>query len=315
MEATTRYALLAGAGLFLVAMITGAYMLLRDMRGQERYGSRVRQIHGEERLSAVRVERVPFRETLSRAVSGIGQGILSCGLVPAATRGQLETMLRGAGVRGEQSVGVFFGAKMGMMIVLPVIMWLCIRNMGWSDLVTMLLPIATGVIGLILPDMVVKQMRKRFMGRLEKGLPDALDMMVICAQAGLGLGPAIIRVADEMKTSYRDLAIEFSLTANELQIMSDTRIALHNLGQRTGLEAFRRLAMTLIQTIQYGTPLTDALRTLSAEMRQEALTAFEESAARLSTMLTLPMIIFILPCVFLIAGGPAIIQVMHSMSN
>jgi tight adherence protein C len=163
--------------------------------------------------------------------------------------------------------------------------------------------------------MIVKQMRKRFMARLEKGLPDALDMMVICAQAGLGMGPAIIRVADELKISYRDLAIEFSLTANELQIMSDTRIALHNLGQRTGLEAFRRLAMTLIQTIQYGTPLTDALRTLSAEMRQEALTAFEESAARLPTMLTLPMILFILPCVFLIAGGPAIIQVMRAMSN
>jgi tight adherence protein C len=315
MEATSRYALLVGAGLFLLAMAGAAYMLLRDMRAQERYGWRIRQIHGEERISTVKVERVPLRETLSRGVSGIGHAIISCGLVPAATRGQLETMLRGAGVRGEQSVGVFFGAKMGTMIVLPVVVWLLIRNSGWSDLVTMFLPIAMGVLGLILPDMIVKQMRKRFMARLEKGLPDALDMMVICAQAGLGLGPAIIRVADEMKASYRDLGIEFSLTANELQIMSDTRVALHNLGHRTGLEAFRRLAMTLIQTIQYGTPLTDALRTLSSEMRQEALTAFEESAARLPTMLTLPMIIFILPCVFLIAGGPAIIQVMHAMSN
>ena len=315
MDAAIRYSLLAGAGLFLMAMLTAAGMVLRDMRAQERLGSRVRQIHGEQRFSTIKVERVPFRETLSRAVSNIGQTILTCGLVPAATRGQLETMLRGAGVRGEQSVGVFFGAKMGSMILLPVVVWLLIRHMGWSPLITMFLPAATGVIGLILPDMIVKQMRKRFMARLEKGLPDALDMMVICAQAGLGLGPAIIRVADEMKVSYRDLAIEFSLTANELQIMSDTRIALHNFGQRTGLEAFRRLAMTLIQTIQYGTPLTDALRTLSAEMRQEALTAFEESAARLPTMLTLPMIIFILPCVFLIAGGPAIIQVMRAMSN
>jgi len=311
----THYALLGGAGMFLLAMITAAHMLLRDMRGQERYGSRVRQIHGEERVATVNRERAPLRETLSRAVSGIGQAILTCGLVPAATKGQLETMLRGAGVRGEQSVGVFFGAKMGMMIILPAVVWLLVRNMGFSDLINMLLPAATGVFGLVLPDMIVKQMRKRFMARLEKGLPDALDMMVICAQAGLGLGPAIIRVADEMRNSYRDLAIEFSLTANELQILSDTRIALHNFGQRSGLEGFRRLAMTLIQTIQYGTPLSDALRTLSAEMRQEALTAFEESAARLPTMLTLPMIIFILPCVFLIAGGPAIIQVMHSMSK
>jgi len=314
-DATLRYALLAGAGMFLMAMITAAWMLMREMRGQERYGSRIRQIHGEERLSAVRLERVPFREMVSRTISGLGQTILNSGLVPVATRGQLEEMLRGAGIRGEQAVGVFFGAKMGLMFVLPLIAWLLIRNTGWSSVLVTFLPVATGVLGLIMPDMIVKQMRKRFMGRLEKGLPDALDMMVICAQAGLGLGPAIIRVADEMKLSYRDLATEFSLTANELQIMSDTRIALHNLGHRTGLEAFRRLAMTLIQTIQYGTPLTDALRTLSAEMRQEALTAFEESAARLPTMLTLPMIIFILPCVFLIAGGPAIIQVMHSMSN
>jgi tight adherence protein C len=315
MDSATRYSLLAGAGVFMMAMLTAASMVLRDMRAQERLGSRVRQIHGEERVSTVKVERMPLRETLSRAVSNIGQAILTCGLVPAATRGQLETMLRSAGVRGEQSVGIFFGAKMGAMILLPVLVWLFIRNMGWTPLITTFLPVAAGVIGLILPDMIVKQMRKRFMARLEKGLPDALDMMVICAQAGLGLGSAIIRVAEEMTASYRDLAIEFSLTANELQIMSDTRIALHNLGHRSGLEAFRRLAMTLIQTIQYGTPLTDALRTLSAEMRQESLTAFEESAARLPTMLTLPMIIFILPCVFLIAGGPAIIQVMHSMSN
>jgi tight adherence protein C len=315
MDDATRYALLAGAGLFLMAMATAAYMLLRDMRGRERYDSRVRQIHGEERILTVRTERVPFRDTLSHTISHLGQAILNSGLVPVATKGQLETMLRAAGVRGEQSVGVFFGAKMLTMIVLPVAMWFSIRNTGWSQLVVTLLPVATGVGGLLLPDFIVRQMRKRFIGRLLKGLPDALDMMVICAQAGLGLGPAIIRVADEMRQSYRDLSVEFSLTANELQIMSDTRIALHNLGQRTGLEGFRRLAMTLIQTIQYGTPLTDALRTLSAEMRQEALTAFEESAARLPTMLTLPMIIFILPCVFLIAGGPAVIQVMHSMSN
>jgi tight adherence protein C len=314
MDASTRLALLAGAAIFLAMMAAAGYLLLRDMRGQERYGSRLRQIHGEERVNDLRTERPALRDTLTGLVSRMGQAILSGGLVPAATRGQLDTMLRGAGVRGENAVGVFFGAKMGLLVVLPVVGWFSIHGFGFSTPVVLLVTFASGVFGLMLPDIAVKQMRKRFMARLEKGLPDALDMMVICAQAGLGMGPAIIRVADEMKISYRDLAIEFSLTANELQIMSDTRIALHNLGQRTGLEAFRRLAMTLIQTIQYGTPLTDALRTLSAEMRQEALTAFEESAARLPTMLTLPMIIFILPCVFLIAGGPAIIQVMRAMS-
>ena len=313
-EGLTRYALFGGAALFLSGLFLTGLLLLRDMRGQERYGSRVRQIHGEERIVAVKQDRVTVRESFSRTIAAAGQTILNCGLVPAASRGQLEAMLRGAGIRGEQSVGVFFGTKVLAMIGLPLLTWLLIRNMNLSDLIKMFIPAAAGVAGLVLPDMIVKKMRTGYMARLEKGLPDALDMMVICAQAGLGLGPAVIRVADEMKASYRDLAIEFSLTANELQIMADTRIALHNLGHRTGLEQFRRLAMTLIQTIQYGTPLTDALRTLSAEMRQESLTAFEESAARLPTMLTLPMIIFILPCVFLIAGGPAVIQVMRSMS-
>ena len=313
MDPTIRYAMLAVSGLLLAGMTVMGFLLLRDIAARDRFAARIRQLHGEERITFKKTERPPLTDVMSRSVSGLGQTILNSGLVPAATRGQLEAMLRSAGIRSEQAVGVFFGAKMAGLAVLPLVVWLLIRHSGMSDVLVTFLPLATGIIGLILPDMIVKKMQARFLARLEKGLPDALDMMVICAQAGLGLGPAVIRVADEMKESYRDLSIEFSLTANELQIMSDTRVALNNLGQRTGLEGFRRLAMTLIQTIQYGTPLTDALRTLSAEMRQEMLTAFEESAARLPTMLTLPMIIFILPCVFLIAGGPAIIQVIRSM--
>jgi tight adherence protein C len=314
MEAGTRYALLGGGAFLFFAMAAAAWFLMRDMRVQERYGWRIRQIHGEERVNSFKADRVEFREVFSKNVSVIGQLIMNSGLLPAATTGQIETMLHAAGIRGEHSAGVFFGAKLSLAILLPGVVWLLVHNAGFAPMIVLFLSVGAGILGLVLPDIVVKQMRKRYIGRLERGLPDALDMMVICAQAGLGLAPAIVRVADELRHSYRDLAVEFSLTANELQILSDTRIALHNLGQRTGLEGFRRLAMTLIQTIQYGTPLTDAMRTLSAEMRQEALTKFEESAARLPTMLTLPMIIFILPCVFLIAGGPAIIQVMHAMN-
>jgi tight adherence protein C len=105
------------------------------------------------------------------------------------------------------------------------------------------------------------------------------------------------------------------MTAHELQMITDSRVALLNLGKRTALDSFKRLGATLVQTIQYGTPLSDALRTLSAEMRQEMLTRFEAKAARLPVMLTLPTALFILPCVFLIAGGPAIIQVMKTFSH
>jgi tight adherence protein C len=165
------------------------------------------------------------------------------------------------------------------------------------------------------PDWVIRRRRGQYQTRLEQALPEALDMMVICAQAGLGLGPAIIRVAGELQSAYRELALELAQTANELQVLSDSRIALANLGRRTEIEGFKRLATTLIQATQYGTPLSDALRTLSTELRQEALTRLEARAARLPVMLTLPMIIFILPCVFLIAGGPAMIQIMNIFKN
>ena len=309
----TLYALMTGASLFLMAMMTAAYMMLREYKIQDRLNTRLRQIHGEERAAYTRASDLSAGDKISRTFLDIGKAILISGIVPAATKTQLSSMLREAGIRSENAVGVFFGAKFGMLLGLPVVVWLATRNSSLSETVRTLLPFGSAIVGLVLPDAIVKKLRGRFQGRLQKGLPDALDMMVICAQAGLGMAPAVIRVAEEMKESYRELAMEFALTANELQIMSDTRTALQNMGERTGLEQFRRLAMTLIQTIQYGTPLSDALRTLSAEMRLESLTDFEESAARLPTMLTLPMILFILPCVFLIAGGPSIIQFTRHM--
>ena len=312
MHEGARQLLLAGAGLFLIGALIMGRWLMHDLQAQERFDTRIRQIHGEEIRFDGMVDQVAYRDSVARSISQVGQKILASGIVPAATKGQVETMLRGAGIRSEQAVGVFFGAKLLMLTGLPLLGWLTAKHYELSDVLTTFLPIASGIIGLLVPDMIVSKMRAAFTAKLEKGLPDALDMMVICAQAGLGLGSAIVRVAEEMRVSYRDLAIEFALTANELQIMSDTKVALLNLGNRTGLEQFRRLSTTLIQTIQYGTPLSEALRTLSSEMRQEALTKFEESAAKLPTMLTLPMIIFILPCVFMIAGGPAVVQLMHS---
>jgi tight adherence protein C len=172
------------------------------------------------------------------------------------------------------------------------------------------MPVAAGVVGMLLPDYVVRYRRKRYIQRVEQGLPDALDLLVICSQAGLGLTAAIIRVAEEMQQGNADVGLELALTANELQIMTDSRAALVNLGSRTGVEGLVRLAKTLSQSVQFGTPLSHSMRVLSAEMRQETLTRFEARAARLGALLTLPMIIFILPCVFLVVGGPAIVQVL-----
>jgi len=169
--------------------------------------------------------------------------------------------------------------------------------------------------GLLAPDMIVRRIRRGYVARLERHVPDALDLLVICAQAGLGLETAIERVAKEMHDSHREIAREFAFAAHELQMTADARQALTGLGRRTGLNSLKRLAATLSQSLQYGTPLSAALRTLSAEMRQEMLTRFEERAARLPVLLTLPMVVFILPCIFIIVAGPAVIRIMHAFGH
>ena len=131
----------------------------------------------------------------------------------------------------------------------------------------------------------------------------------------MSLEPGMTRVAFELRRSRPEVAREFDATVRELEILSDSTMALGNLGRRTGLDSLKRLVSTLTQTMQYGTPLSDALRSLSNEMRQMSLTRFEERAARLPVLLTLPMILFILPCIFIVVGGPAGITVAKSLSK
>ena len=173
----------------------------------------------------------------------------------------------------------------------------------------------TFALGMLGPAFFVKQMRGALLKKVARGLPDALDMMVICAQAGLGLENAIERVAQEFQFANQAVALELAICASEMRIGTDRRTALLSLGDRTGLEAMRRLAGTLIQTMQLGTPRSQALRVLAAEMRTDNLTKFEEKAARLPVFLTLPMIVFILPCVFIVVGGPAGLSIVKTLGG
>ena len=307
--------LLAGGFVFTIVIMCSGWFLLREMRHEERLAARVRVIHGQSptaRSAAAQPEAI--RVAITSGIAALGQFIMRTGLLSSGTLTDLENTLASSGLRGPQGVGLFIGAKIIAILGLPALTWVLTRDMALPGMLHTLAIPGAGVLGLLIPDWLVGRRRKRFLVKLEQGLPDALDMMVICTQAGLGLAPAIIRVAAELQHAYREVAIEFEQTANELQILADSRMAINNLGQRTGLDTFKRLATTLIQTIHYGTPLSDAMRALSSEMRQELLTKCEERAARLPVLLTLPTIVFILPCVFLVLGGPAMIQVMRSFN-
>lgn len=306
---------LIGGAIFLVVVALAGMLLLRQLRQERLYLQRLALIYGEAPSEADTQPRRTLGDWATQAVTTLGQMILRSGLLPSRTLSDLERALASCGLHGSNGLGLFIGAKILLIVGLPIVALLAMDHIAVPPNLHLALPAAAAVIGLLMPDWFVGKRHKQTMARLEAGLPDALDMMVICAQAGLGLGPTIIRVGTELGHARPEIAREFLLTADDLQVISDSRVALGNLGSRTGVESIRRLVTALIQTMIYGTPLTEALRTLSAEMRQEVLTRFEARAARLPVLLTLPTVVFILPCVFLIVGGPAVIQVMRAFGG
>ena len=166
-----------------------------------------------------------------------------------------------------------------------------------------------------LPDLYIGQLAKKRRKLLQKGLPDALDLLVVCAQAGLSLDSAIGRVAKEIAFSSAVTGEELALTALELGFLPDRKQALENLKNRTGLKDIAAVCTTLVQSEKYGTPLAYALKVLSAEFRRERMMRAEEKAAQLPALMTLPLALFILPCLFMVVIGPAIIKAVASFSN
>lgn len=252
---------------------------------------------------------------IASVIGALGSAITASGLLSVKTRAELEQTLRAGGLMTSHNLELFVGAKILLAIGLPAGAFMLLRHVAIRPIMEFGLVAAAAVAGLMLPNMIVGQRRKTYLKAIEKGLADGLDMMVICAEAGLALESTIHRVSVEVVHAHPKLAAELTITYNELTLGSDTRTALINMGERTGLSSLKRLGTTLVQSIQYGTPLSLALRTLATELRQETLTRFEESAARLPVLLTIPMILFILPCVFLIVAGPIVVQVLKSMKH
>ena len=155
------------------------------------------------------------------------------------------------------------------------------------------------------PEIYLKNKAKKRTDLIRKGLPDALDLLVICAEAGLTVDAAFNRVAKELGRAYPELGDEFALTAIELSFLTERKHAFDNLAYRVDLDSVAGVVTTMVQTERYGTPLASALRVLSAEFRNERMMRAEEKAARLPAIMTIPLILFILPVLFIVILGPA----------
>jgi tight adherence protein C len=220
-----------------------------------------------------------------------------------------QTKLLQAGIRRKEwAVAVIFG-RLVMPIVVggPMLYWVYGTDYfaEWSPIKAYGLVAVSFILSYKAPDLYLKNKITKRSNAIRKGLPDALDLLVICAEAGLTVDAAFHRVAKELGKAYPELGEEFSLTAIELGFLTDRRQAFENLSHRINLDAIRGVVTTMIQTEKYGTPLASALRVLSAEFRNERMMRAEEKAARLPAIMTVPLILFILPVLFIVILGPA----------
>ncbi len=230
-----------------------------------------------------------------------------------------QIKLMQAGIRSKDAAVAVIFARMLAPIVfgggMLIYIYLLDGFSTYSDLKRYLIAAATLVLSYKGADIWLANLIGKRSGEIRKGLPDALDLLVICAEAGLTVDAAFARVSKELGKAYPELGDEFQLTAIELGFLSDRKIAFDNLATRVHLEAVKGVVTTMIQTEKYGTPLASALRVLSAEFRNERMMRAEEKAARLPAIMTVPLILFILPVLFVVILGPAACSISDTLMS
>ncbi|MBT6095458.1 MAG: type II secretion system F family protein [Rhodospirillaceae bacterium] len=311
-------AVMVGAVTLFVLYAVWSSFLVRDPMTR-----RVRQLFDHRRNLKTSLS-TPGGHAARKAVSAGGAAGLArrvVKLLNLARSRQAEKItldLSRAGMRGADALNVYLFAKLALPFVFG-------GAAAFVLFATPILPAPVGVKALIacvvvlagayLPEVLIANKAQKRRQGLQKGLPDSLDLLVICAEAGLGLEAALMRVAGEMANASPEVADEFGLAAVELGFLPDRKMALTNLDRRADLPGVRAVVNTLMQTEKYGTPLAQSLRVLSAEFRNERMMKAEEKAAKLPATLTVPLVAFILPTLFVVLLGPAVLRAIDGLGS
>jgi tight adherence protein C len=227
-------------------------------------------------------------------------------------RSRITEKLVHAGFRSPDAVQNYYGLKVVLAIVLAgIVVFVAQWLPNLTTQLTVVYLVAAAGAGLLLPTMVLDRMLENRRKKLRNGFPDALDMLVVCVEAGLGLSQAIQRVADEIVVSHPELGQELALVNAEIRAGVDRVVALKNLAHRTGLEDVRGLVSLLVQTLRFGTSVAESLRVYSDEFRDKRMQRAEEQAAKVGTKMIFPLIVFMFPAFFVVAVGPAMISLMR----
>jgi tight adherence protein C len=284
----------------------------------DRLDSRMKYVSSErERLRAERMARLAEEQRQGRLRKEpksfmkrvVEQFNLRKALETDATRERLKM----AGLRGQAPVVAFLFFRATLPIAgfgLVFFYLFFVNDYGLSSLVRLGLSIGGAYLGFYLPNIFITNLIQRRQKSIKRVFPDSLDLLLICVQAGMSIEAAMNKVASEIAPRSLELAEEFSLTTAELSYLQERRQAYENLGKRTGLAVVRAVGTSLIQAERYGTAVSQALRVLAKESRDMRMAEAEKKAAALPPKLTVPMILFFLPVLFVVVLGPAAMQVM-----
>ncbi len=229
---------------------------------------------------------------------------------------QAHTMLVQAGYRGQAPYVTYLFFRMTMpalMLVASLFYIFIVLHLDYTPMVKIGISIGCAYLGLQSPNLFLKNRIQHRQVSIKRAFPDALDLLLICVESGMSIEAAFRRVSEEIGTQSVALAEEFTLTTAELSYLPDRRQAYENLAQRTGLEGVKAVCLALQQSERYGTPLATTLRVLAQENRDMRMSEAEKKAAGLPPKLTVPMIVFFLPVLFVVILGPAAIRVMAIM--
>ena len=292
----------------------GAWVLLEQIAtAKPRALERLEEIKNPQKRRPAQAEAVLKSDTMSKVVEKTSAFTKSFAPKNLADATKLKNTLASAGFRSEGLVPIFYGLKFAMLMFGffvggGFLLW----SKGFSQNTIIWVAVVTG--GCFwAPDSILGFLARRRQQAVFLALPDILDMMVVCVEAGLGLDQAMCKVSDEMKKAYPILAAEFALTNFHLQMGRTRAEALHDLGVRTGVADLRALAAVLIQADKFGSSIAQALRVQSESMRTRRSQMAEEKAAKTAVKLLFPLVVFIFPGIFVVLIGPAAITMVRQM--
>jgi tight adherence protein C len=295
---------------FVVTALVGRSVLIRLYGDQRRALARLRDLAPAEKAAP---ERPRALEVALSALPAVG-AMVAPGDAKVVAR--LKDRLTQAGVYGPTAVMILLGAQILLMVLLPLMaagLPLALGLLSWRS--ALLVGAGAAAAGMLTPSLWVDYQRKRRQTELRRALPDAVDMLVLCVEAGLSLSAALQRVTAELQIAHPALAREMNIILREVQLGLSVGEAMKKFGERCGLDEVRELAAVLLQSERYGTASVKALRLHSETCRQQRQQRAEERAQKAAVKILFPTLLCIFPAIFIVILGPAAYQIVAMLSK